>query len=317
LFVFVSLIVAHQHHGEHHDGEHHGEHHEEHHEEHHGEHHPNFRPMHEIHQPTFDQGPVEKFFSVKAVERENIDNDYRLFKFCIPFHEVPLGDKYHAVITFYFSSPVEKFGMRYGFKEEIDTFVHPDGMQSTLSFPLHSPNGNQFGWADNAFSVPFSGDVYVDEAELKGVTLKLFALWTAAEPSLAQCPAEFGDIVVLKTSLFEESDELTGFNPIVVVVMCSFFFFLSFLICLCCAATPEHEEHYVRPFAVEDEEQMIQFVQQQSLEEYQAQFSPQPCAPVMPPSTSPDQGYMRIPVMSPELYAQYLAAATQDIADSK
>jgi len=82
--------------------------------------------------------------------------------------------------------------------------------------------------------------------------------------------------------------------------------FFSLALCCCCgprARLPDEEDYVpVRQFTTQSEEQLLEMVQRQSLSEYQQQQARF--------SAPEGMGYMRVPVMSPEAYAQYLAAAS-------
>eukprot|EP00008_Paramoeba_atlantica_P002730 CAMPEP_0201481674 /NCGR_PEP_ID=MMETSP0151_2-20130828/5939_1 /ASSEMBLY_ACC=CAM_ASM_000257 /TAXON_ID=200890 /ORGANISM="Paramoeba atlantica, Strain 621/1 / CCAP 1560/9" /LENGTH=317 /DNA_ID=CAMNT_0047863995 /DNA_START=214 /DNA_END=1167 /DNA_ORIENTATION=+ len=93
------------------------------------------------------------------------------------------------------------------------------------------------------------------------------------------------------------------------------FFFLSIFICCCCVAAGvqnhEEEEFQMQSFTPQDDDAIINMVQQQSLAEYEAQQFVQVQPPVLQaaPNAGSETQYMRVPVMTPETYAEFLAAA--------
>jgi len=256
--------------------------------------------------------PLEKMFVGDAIELYEIEKlkipyvGSRVFSFCLNLDPVPVSDRYHAVVTFQFDEEVDRFTAVFG----MSTFIEftTKEKQKELTFPLHSPDGvNQWGWRDSSFNQPLSGTVFITGASLVSVTLKAKASWVPAPENVETCPSKFHTQVI--TLVGESTIELIGLPLLLTLSIMSAFLFITLSICACCCVggtSTYDEEKYVRNFSVQDEEEIIQMVQQQSLDEYNTRLSTTRTATYDMP-----QGYMRIPLVSPELHNQYLISAQQ------
>jgi len=244
---------------------------------------------------------VEMIFIGNAEQFEPIDFspftiDRSLYRFCITFNSYPATPRYEAFLTFIFDAPVADIALSYTNNLQLLVLSAPQP-STELTFPVHSFDGENYnGWSNEIFLQNFHGFVVVQGAALKSVILKTKAVWVDPEViSVSQCDQQFHTEVIIGRH----------FSP---HFMCWIIFCIIILlavsICACCCCSggkpaTADEETVRRPTTAQDDEEIVQLVQQQSLDEYNSQ-------------TKGGEGYMRIPVVSSDLYAQYLAVAQKD-----
>jgi hypothetical protein len=262
-----------------------------------------------------------------------------VFTFCVPIAHRPYGEKYVATMTFFVDGDTDLFAVDFGFSEETVDYLQKDAVvDGKVTIFLHNYDGEDFfGW-DNKISKDISGVVYAKGATVPRVKFGGLAIWDSAsdltcakfehttepvddEPE-QEIPADL-DTNNVYINIDVNPLQYTGLSPKTLRI-CMFLFagFIASMvfICCCCHINTHMEEYdelsrmeeqlqmndtaYAHPVA-EDDEAVIRRVQEESLREYNMRQQQQ----AVPQYHPEQQQYMRVPVMSPELYAQYLRAA--------